>query len=89
MTDKQERAKKSWRRGFQLWVDRQILRFPKKYNCGYGSMCGECDLDMDAAPCLNALQRLLERHQITLDYQCVTFNEVWDGIPFQTEMKKE
>jgi ferredoxin len=82
MADKRDRTKESWRKRFQIWIDRQMLLYPEEYKCGYGSMCGECDLELDKSPCLKALQRLLKRHEITLDYQKATFEDVWEGIPF-------
>lgn len=74
------KIKRNWENRFQRWSNRNML-----YNdtsplgkCGYGEICGYCDLSK-GRPCVKALNALLLEKRMTPDYAKLTYKDAWNG----------
>lgn len=74
-----DKDKRNQENRFQTWSNNQQSVSATHYGkCGYGSLCDYCDLGT-SKPCIRALNNMLRERKIVLDYENITFEEVWDG----------
>lgn len=81
VTPKIDKEKRNWENRFQKWSNNEGMNNPTTSNgkCGYGSMCDYCEDNTYGRPCVRALNEMLRKANIKLDYKTITFEEVWDG----------
>lgn len=77
---KKKNDKRKWENGFQKWSDRQSADGSTPLGvCGYGSMCDYCEDVSYGRPCVRALNKMLRETGETIDYENMSFEDVWDG----------
>ena len=79
---KQDNAKRRWENGFQKWSDDENTAdiYSSYGACGYGSMCDYCEGDISKGrPCVRALNAMLKETGKKIDYENMTFEDVWEG----------
>lgn len=73
--------KDRWENGFQKWSDEQANDGYSPYGaCGYGSMCDYCENNSYGRPCVRALNAMLRDTGERIDYEEMSYEEVWDGV---------
>ena len=73
-------AKRRWENGFQKWSDNQGMDNTEDYGaCGYGSMCDYCEDNSYGRPCVRALNAMLRETGESIDYENMSFVDVWRG----------
>ena len=84
-----DKDKRNWENRFQNWSNKQFHNGRVEYGaCGYGSMCDYCEDNSFGRPCIRALNNMLRERKIVLDYENITFEEVWDGEFEQRESER-
>ena len=76
-----DKVKRNWENRFQRWSTTCMIYDNLNHygKCGYGSMCDYCEDNTYGRPCVRALNEMLREKNIVLDYEKITFEEVWDG----------
>jgi hypothetical protein len=81
-TDIRKSIKREWEDGFQKWSDEHGLVFDSTTGlgcCGYGSMCDYCEDNSYGRPCVRALNAMLRETGKKIDYERMTYEDVWEG----------
>lgn len=73
------KRKRKWEKGFQKWSDSQVDEYSSLGKCGYGSMCDYCEDVSYGRPCVRALNEMLRETDKTIDYENMSFEDVWEG----------
>ena len=74
------KKKKKWENDFQKWSNEQSQKGEEAYGaCGYGSMCDYCKDNSYGRPCVRALNEMCRDKFICLDYDKLTYEDVWCG----------
>ena len=78
---KKANEKRRWENGFQKWSDNQgMMDNTEDYGaCGYGSMCDYCEDNSYGRPCVRALNAMLRETGESVDYENMSFEDVWEG----------
>lgn len=75
-----QKEKRRWEDGFQRWSDQQSLSGLTHYGaCGYGAICNYCDGDPKGRACVRALNEMLRKKRLTIDYKSTTYENAFDG----------
>ena len=76
-----EKKKRNWENRFQWWSDTEAQDGTTSHGkCGYGSMCDYCEDSSYGRPCVRALNDMIKRKGIKINYDKDEFNKVWGGI---------
>lgn len=73
--------KRRWENGFQKWSDKNNMDGHTPLGaCEYGSMCDYCEGDPSKGrPCVRALNAMLRETGKKIDYESMSFEDVWEG----------
>ena len=75
-----EKRKRAWENGFQKWSDGQVDNDCSPLGkCGYGAICDYCEDNSYGRPCVRALDKMLRETGEHIDYDRMTYEEVWEG----------
>lgn len=80
--DAEKKQKRRWENGFQKWSDNQGMDDDNTEDygaCGYGSMCDYCEDNSYGRPCVKALNAMLRETGESIDYENMSFEDVWRG----------
>lgn len=80
--DAEKKQKRRWENGFQKWSDNQGMDDDNTEDygaCGYGSMCDYCEDNSYGRPCVRALNAMLRETGESIDYENMSFEDVWRG----------
>lgn len=79
-SDIRKNIKSRWENGFQRWSDKQSADGDNSLGaCGYGSMCDYCEDNSYGRPCVRALNTMLRETGKSIDYEHMSFEDVWEG----------
>lgn len=81
--DAEKKQKRRWENGFQKWSDNQGMDDDNTEDygaCGYGSMCDYCEDNSYGRPCVRALNAMLRETGESIDYENMSFEDVWRGV---------
>lgn len=76
------KQKRKWENAFQKWSNYMALgegSIDGYGCCGYGSMCDYCEDNSYGRPCVRALNKMLRETGESIDYDWMSFEEVWEG----------
>lgn len=77
---KKDPVKRRWENAFQKWADEQGKNGAMSYGCcGWGSMCDWCIDNSFGRPCVRALNEMCRVKGLTIDYEKMDFERVWNG----------
>lgn len=80
MPDEKAKQKRKWENAFQKWSDEQWNDdYTSVGKCGYGSMCDYCEDNSYGRPCVRALNAMLRETGESIDYESMSFEDVWEG----------
>ena len=78
--DEKAKQKRKWENDFQKWSDAHGADGTDDYGCcGYGSMCDYCEDVSYGRPCVRALNEMLRETGKAIDYENMSFEDVWEG----------
>ena len=73
------KKKRRWENAFQKWSNEQALDgYTPLGCCGYGSMCDWCKDNSYGRPCVRALNAMCREKNISIDYDDMDFESVWN-----------
>lgn len=79
-TDAKQRRKRKWENDFQKWSNKAFGEEDNTLGvCGYGSMCDYCEDNSYGRPCVRALNAMLRETGESIDYESMSFEDVWEG----------
>lgn len=79
-SDIKKNIKSRWENGFQRWSNTHMLDDDDPTGaCGYGSMCDYCEDNSYSRPCVRALNIMLRETGESIDYEHMSFEDVWEG----------
>ena len=74
-----DRKKRRWENAFQKWSNEQAQDgYTPLGCCGYGSMCDWCKDNTYGGPCVRALNAMCRDKNISIDYNNMDFESVWN-----------
>ena len=78
-----DKVKRNWENRFQRWSDKMAeVATTTEGKCGYGFMCDYCEDNTYGRPCVRAFNEVLrsvEKYNIKVDYEKLSFEDAWDG----------
>lgn len=75
-----DKLRRKWENGFQRWSNKAAQDESTSDGvCGFGAICDHCEDNTYGKPCVRALNAMLREKRLSIDYEKVTYEEVWNG----------